>query len=146
MSFLTKRGTTHAQASFDHDMVRQLVDEDGLSLLDCGSGCGTPSHGIRGCVPPLEGPDVAVPNVHILHSCLQSSVRWSVDPTSRHAACLSASQHASGMVPVSCSDPSINICAIPPATVRLLEQLACSLALCGHWVPSAGAGTGSQCR
>jgi hypothetical protein len=49
-------------------MVRQLVEEDGFSLFDFGSGFGTTSQGIHGFLPPLEGPDVAVPKVHILHA------------------------------------------------------------------------------
>ena len=41
---------------------------------------------------------------------------------------------------------SSNIGETPPATVRLHEPHARSWALCGHLVPSAGAGTGSRCR
>jgi hypothetical protein len=46
------------------------VEYDGFSLFDFGNSFGTISQGVHGILPPLEGPDVAVPKVHIWHARL----------------------------------------------------------------------------
>jgi hypothetical protein len=54
--------------------------------FDFGSSFGTILQGIHGFLPPLAGPNGAVPKVHILHSCLKSTMRWSVDSMPRNSS------------------------------------------------------------
>src|SRR5262249_54342079 len=67
-------------------IVRQLMSLGGFLPCDFGSSVGTISQGIHRFLPPLAGPNSAVPKVHILHSCLKSTMRWSVDSMPRNSS------------------------------------------------------------
>ena len=67
-------------------IVRQLMALGSFLPFDFGSSFGTILQGIHGFLPPLAGPNGAVPKVHILHSCLKSTMRWSVDSMPRNSS------------------------------------------------------------
>jgi hypothetical protein len=62
--------TKTTQESLTQGMVRQLIPWGSFLPFDFGSSFGTPSPGVHEFLPRLEGSDVAVPKVHILHAHL----------------------------------------------------------------------------
>ena len=67
-------------------IVRQLMALGSFLPFDFGSSFGTILQGIHGFLPPLAGPNGAVPKVPIWHSCLKSTMRWSVDSMPRNSS------------------------------------------------------------
>jgi hypothetical protein len=58
--------------------------------FDFGSSFGTILQGIHGFLPPLAGPNGAVPKVPIWHAHLNVGMKWSVYPMPHEPAFLSA--------------------------------------------------------
>ena len=62
--------TKTTRESLAQSMVRELIPWGSFLPCDFGSSFGTISQSVHRFLPPLEGLDVAVPNVHILHAHL----------------------------------------------------------------------------
>jgi hypothetical protein len=57
--------------------------------FDFGSSFGTILQGIHGFLPPLAGPNGAVPKVHILHSRLKPGMGWPIASIPRNPGFIS---------------------------------------------------------
>jgi len=64
--------TRTTRESLAQGIVRQLMPRGRFLLFDFGSSFGTILQDVHGFLPPLEGLDVAVLKVHILHSRLKT--------------------------------------------------------------------------